>query len=310
MNIRKLYGKFYKIIGFGLLITLTGILFFYAGLMIFFIFNASWVAPTILSATSDKMLQFQAGYQSQQQTVSTIKVLLDSQQRALETSKYQLKILEEFRREIDNGSKLQTSKSSDIAISRTLATKLDLVKSETEASASKGLITKFDAVQTLASIQSFKNSITDSTISATTLQQQLITLDVQIRTVRDQVGTQQFTVEESLKNLKNATTALDILDSSSYARALATGSNLAFIPYDNIRVATVGAPVYDCSLMVIVCHKVGTIRKIYKDEQIVDFPLFNIHFSHTIRGVLIDMNMTKPESMRSTIFFIGKPLFI
>ena len=53
------------------------------------------------------------------------------------------------------------------------------------------------------------------------------------------------------------------------------------------------------------------IRKIYDDEQSVDFPIFNVRFSGVMRGIFVDVNPTDDLAMRSSILFYGrKPLLI
>jgi hypothetical protein len=92
--------------------------------------------------------------------------------------------------------------------------------------------------------------------------------------------------------------------------AMEKGSNLAFVAYDNQQVARVGAPVYDCYLMIIACHQVGTVRHVYGDEQMIDFPVFNVRMIRTIRGFYVDMDINYPRAMGSTVLFIHKPLWI
>jgi hypothetical protein len=308
-SIRQLYLSGYRAVGFTVL---AGSLIAFLGsglLMAFFMFNYTWIAPTILSPTSDKMLQFQSGYLNEQQAVSTLKVTLESQKRMLATTKGQLASLISFRNKIKDGTELQQSKVKDIHNSGNLNSKLTEQRNQIQNSLDSGLITKTDAIMSQVWIQNFNNSTTDSRVSLANLDQQLINLDVQIATTSDLVATEEQTVSETEKNLAIATSALSTLNSTAYAAAMNKGSNLAFLPYDNIKAGVVGAPVYDCRLMIVWCRQVGTIAKIYTDEQLVDFPLFNVRLSRTSRGVLISLDMTDPTAMKSQIVFAGsKPL--
>jgi hypothetical protein len=79
----------------------------------------------------------------------------------------------------------------------------------------------------------------------------------------------------------------------------------AFVPYDNLAVATVGAPIYDCYLNMVICRKVGTVKQIFSGEQIITHPIFKTQ----VRGLTILMDLTHPQSAKSqTVFLGGKPL--
>ncbi len=79
----------------------------------------------------------------------------------------------------------------------------------------------------------------------------------------------------------------------------------AFVPYDNQANATVGAPIYDCYLNMVVCRKVGTVKQIFAGEQVINHPIFKTQ----VRGLTILMNLSRPESAKSETVFLGrKPL--
>src|SRR5665213_3402922 len=78
-------------------------LVFWGFIMLFFMFSRSWVAPTVLSATSDKMLQYNAGYLAALQSETQLKVILQQQTLTLATSQKQYNDLMTFRQSIKSG---------------------------------------------------------------------------------------------------------------------------------------------------------------------------------------------------------------
>lgn len=304
------------------LIVISGSLFFLVGwafVLLFFLFNNTWIAPTILSTTSDKMLQFQTAYQGAVQNYETVKVAESQAERDLEFANNNARELHALGKQMETYMKRTVvlngrQKQGDLTGSYAMLKELDVVKQQTEQSRKAGLITNEDAVQTIATIQQFHNSTTDSDITSgttdITMNTARVTLIGQIAQADNDVHTKQETLVATKISLNLAKTVVQALEDSAYLRAMHGGSNLAFIPYDNLHAAKIGASVYDCALTIIVCHKVGTVTKVFKDEQLIDFPLFNVKLSRTARGVFVEMEMTHPEAMKSTIVFVGgKPLF-
>lgn len=305
--LKKLYLKAYRLVGFLIITTSLTFLFGYGIVMGFFMGSRSWIAPTILSSTSDKMLQFNSAYLTALQATTALNVVLEQQNLALATSKSELEQLLTFKTSIKSGSELKQSKQVDLNQSKQLLVGLSKIGDEAKLSFKAGLITTEDAVQTQTAIQQFGNAHTDAKISLVTLQQQLLNLDYQIRQLQDAIVLEQRTIDETQNNLLTANHTLTSLRSSAYFRAVNDGSNLAFLSYNNFGKVKEGLPVYDCYLMLVVCHKVGTIKHVYKDELVIDFPVFNIQLTRTVRGVLLEMDMTDPSAMRSQIVFVGSP---
>lgn len=287
--------------------------------LLFFMFNRTWVAPAIMSRTSDKMLTFNSGYQTAYQTVETLKVARSQAQRDIvnaENNSFLLHKLEDsMGGYVQATATLGTAKSKDLVKSYALGNDLDKVKALTEQSIKAGLITKSDASQTFAGIQQFNNSTTDGNISLQTMkitvQSQIVQLMAQIGQADSDVITKKETFVAADNSLVLAQFTLKNLQDTSYYKVFKGGAGgMVFIPYDNFRVAKVGASVYDCYLMIIACHKIGTIRHIYSDDILIEFPLFNIKLSRTARGVFADVDVVDQKDLYSSVMFIGKPLFL
>lgn len=318
MNLKNIYLKVYRAIGFWLLVSLTATIFFYSALMVFFLVNASWISPTILSPTSDRMLQFSAGYQTAVQNYATLKALESQAEREAELARNNVRKLrdlnEKFLKYNGRTISLTALQERGLEDSYKLSNNLESFKKETEQSVKAGLITKADAAQLLAYIQVFRNGVIDGNLNLGTTRITASTQEFQLNQQLAQAESDEKTKEEAFEAAKTslalATKTLATLERSSYRRALDKGANLAFLPYENINAVKPGAPVFDCYLLVAACRKVGEIEEIYEDEQVIEFPIFNVRFSRTVRGVLASMKMDNPASMSSSIFFAGrKPLF-
>lgn len=308
-GLKPFYLFTYRFLAF---LIITGSLLFLLGwgwVILFFMFNNTWIAPTVLSPTSDKMLTFQQGYLGEHQSLGTLKVLRDQQARQLQTNKEQLATLREFAEDISGGNLLLKGKFTDVQASLKLQREMDAITRSNEENLARGLISRTEVVQASTYIQQFRNNTTDGKVSFVNLQQQMITLQFQMRAIADQINTGILTIEETDKSLAIAEASVNKLDASSYAHALNAGSNMAFVGYDNIHVAKVGAPVYNCYLMIIACYQVGTITHVYNDEQTVEFPLFNVKLSRTVKGIMVDVDVKDARAMQGSVLFAGsKPL--
>jgi hypothetical protein len=325
-------------------------LFGWAWIMIFFMCSSTWLSPTVLAPTSDKMLQFQNGYLTVTQQRSTALVAYNQAQRQIAFLQQQKNELEKLlqssqsatkaetkanARILENGDSVIQQRLADHQSNETLQAGLETIRKQNESLLAAGLITRNDAIQNMLTTQSFANSVTDARSWGLTLSQQMDDLNrkrqtllgtaksvdamtpvkayYDIRQALLQNATELRTAEDSGAAAKNqldlANNALGVLSQTAYMAALRDGSNLAFIPYDNKQIAKEGAEVYDCMLTIMICHKIGTIHRIYHDEQVVDFPLYNVKLSRTVRGFMVELDVTDKSAMGSSVLFVNKPLF-
>jgi hypothetical protein len=235
---------------------------------------------------------------------------------------------------IEAGNQVLAQRESDLVDSEDTKLKLVAFKKQTQQMLAAGLITHEQAIQSFAQVQSFNTTVTDTKTWDINLRQQMNDLARKRSTLNGSVESVEGVAvlkmyadlkQTSLQNMSDLNTALDAasaakkqldlasaaletLDQTAYHAAMKGGSNLAFIPYDNRSIAKVGAEVYDCALTIVFCHKVGTIRHVYSDEQVADFPLYNIKLVRTTRGFMVDLDMSEPAAMGSSILFVNKPL--
>lgn len=290
-------------------------------IIFFFLFNNSWIAPTVLTSSSDRALQFNQGLAMATQTIETDKVTLAQAQRDLVFANKNVELLQTIQGEmvayIRSHNALKADQKVQIASSEKLARDLSSVKDNVIQSRRQGLIDNQSLVVTSTYVQQFNNALLEQKQSMDTLQitiqAQVLQMSEQLRQAQNDVHTKEETVLAATTSLGVAQQAFDNLKKSVYFDAFndtKDNLNLAFIPYEGLSNAKVGASIYQCTLEIIWCHKVGTVRHIYHDEQLVDFPIFNVKLSRTVRGVFISVNINDKDAVQERVLFIDKPLWL
>jgi hypothetical protein len=317
---KKVYLSAYRFFGFSFLFGISATILSFFFLMLFFLANSSWIAPTILAPTSDRMLTFANAYQQALQNVEALRAQKHSAEVEYATALLKYRGYAALQAGLGDGhrtmKRLEGQTHNDLRQSATLSRQLDRNRDQIERSLKAGLITSADAAGQLAAAQSFDNSLTGSQVSITSAslagQTSLTQARVNAEEARASIEIKAKELELSEKVLASAETQLRRLEASSYYRAMAgNGANLAFVPYENRNKVSVGDPVFACRLLLIACRKIGTVKEILDDEQTVEFPIFNVRFSRTMRGTfaVLDIASEEQDSMRDKLFFVNsKPL--
>ena len=181
------YLLVYRTIAFTVITGSLVFLFSWLWIMVFFMFSTSWIAPTVLSSTSDKMLTFEGGLltvSAQQgaaqvtyntavrqvdvllQQKTELRVLLGKAEAAFKTEAASDKLV------IGGATAIAAQRQKDVRASEALEEQLVSVRSRTEELLTAHLITRDTATQNIAAIQSFNNTVTDGKTSYLTLLQQ------------------------------------------------------------------------------------------------------------------------------------------
>jgi hypothetical protein len=95
------------------------------------------------------------------------------------------------------------------------------------------------------------------------------------------------------------------LKKSPYLRALDDQAQVAMVPYANVGNAKKGAPVYGCHIGMLWCHQVGTVAEVLPSEVQVTSP----HGGKTARGLMVELKLDDQDAAREDVLFAGtKPL--
>lgn len=325
MAVFILWGGSVSIIGF----------FLFMGV---YLTNHSWIAPTIISPTNDKILDLTAKLVTSEQTLATLTSDRDHQTLSIASLQKSIsdlyKMDDKFRTVINAQGKsdtedvpqlnaLNADKAKDNERTHSLLIQLDEAEKQVDADLQAGLVTRMDAINTKSSINQIRSAFTDSRVTEVLLQDSAkqksssLTLvnalaqEAELRTGIMQfeilVKTGEAQIASDNAQIAELNQALAVAKTSPYFMATKGKVQFAFVPYDSQDSAKIGAPVYDCYLNFIACRQVGTVSQIFSDEEMVTHPIFHTE----VRGFLVQLNLTRQASAKSQTLFIGsKPLGI
>ena len=216
---------------------------------------------------------------------------------------------------------LDRQKQADNRKTQELLTQIQQVEAQIKSDLAAGLITKGDAATQLAGLNQAEGAYTDSRIADVMLSDSILdkttigtkSLDVVEKQaeLRSDIAQLDVTLSVAEKQLAEDNRqadrlhdAIDIAKQSPYYLNASGDKRLyfAFVPYDNQANATMGAPIYDCYLNMVLCRKVGTVKQVFLGEQVISHPIFKTQ----VRGLTILMNLSHPESAKSQTVFLGR----
>ena len=311
----------------------------YAFVMGFYALNKSWATPVILSAFDEKSLDYMSKLVTSRQTIEDLKVDVTHLDANLAEMKKHRAVLDALdpalQKAIDRErghdhatgpqlAELESQKQADNTKTQVLLGQMHEVETQIKSDLSNGLITKSDAEQQLAALNQEETAYTDSRIASVMLTDNILdktttgTKSLEIlekqAELRSEIAQLDITIAVDEKQLSEENRQIDRLHDAIQTAKLspyylnATGNMrlyFAFVPYDNQAVAAPGAPIYDCYLNMIACRKVGTVKQVFKGEEVITHPIFK----NQVRGLTILMDLTRRESAKSQTVFLGrKPL--
>ncbi len=173
--------KFYRFVAFFILFGTIAVMLGYLGLVAFYTFNTSWVAPTIISPTNDKMLRLRAELFNANQTIDKINVdlwQLDNEKSILNQKKI---TLEEFKQRLDNSINTEQSLLADRAKAFTplinnqaqqnrkmaqFSKQINRYEQGIQKSLKAGLITQEEAIKQRANALQMSTNVAESNIQS------------------------------------------------------------------------------------------------------------------------------------------------
>ena len=312
----------------------------YGFVMGFYAINTSWAAPVILSPSDDKSLDFTQKLVTSKQSLEDLKVDQNRLQGSVtEMTQHRASLLAlepelqaAIARERTHAratgpqlSQLDQQKQADNAKTQGVMLQVKQVEASIDKDLSAGLITKGDAATQRVALNQVQSSLTDSRISEVLLTDSVLekttngtkSLDVldkqaelksEIAQLDIALNMAEKQIREESQQIDRLRQALATAKQTPYYLSVSGGSKLyfAFLPYDNQRSVSVGAPVYDCYLNMVACRKVGTVKQVFTGEEHAIHPIFRTD----MRGSMIQLELDHTESAKSkTVFLNRKPLF-
>jgi hypothetical protein len=340
-RVRLALGKFvlllYRLAGIGVLYSVLVLIAGYTVVIGFYAVNSGWIAPFIVTPTTDKILDMTTKLVTSQEVLGSLIVDRDRLEGSLgdlRKTKAQLDQLDRnFRtaivvQKVDDAqdspelTALRQKKVQDNANTDKVVTGISEVEASIDKDYAAGLITKADAALAKTQLQATYNMATNGkieevllrdnerqkqpnhTVVLDTLAKQaelegnLFQINMQISSGEEQLAQDKI----QIATLQGAiTTAQD----SPYFLATKADVRFAFVPYDNASGVKVDVPVYGCWLNMVICHKVGTIKHIFKDEEKITHPIFKTD----VRGFVVQLDLWDREAAKDKVLFLGhRPL--
>ncbi|NMO15456.1 hypothetical protein HPC49_10755 [Pyxidicoccus fallax] len=120
--------------------------------------------------------------------------------------------------------------------------------------------------------------------------------------------------EATLKSLREDLKALDevaqrydmliaSLRASPYLRAIEKNLTVAFVPYENLKNAEVGTPLYACTAKLFWCHEVGVVGNALEGEVSIKHPIRQ----YMLRGLMVEIQLTDDASAREDLLHLSRP---
>lgn len=335
----KLIVAAYRMLGFAILTTIVIALVGYLATAGFYMVSTSWVVPTIVSPTDDKVVAAKAELATQENERERIARELKDAERAMATEEsFQAKFAAAIASDRDGRlSALQRTRALAGAAKQTRAE----IRATSEAFAKDasarmaeqygaGMIDRHDMLDgkhQLAQISSTNLSLAERQAAFETesseLARQANALDALLSDRDAPLSYDALKIKRDLDDsrlsLAKAAAVRDTLRasltrqdellaglrSSAYLRAVGGGATVALVPYANLETATPGAKLYACKVAMVWCHAVGTVVQVLPGEVQLRHP----HKDSLMRGQMLELSLTDAAAARDNVLFAGgKPL--
>lgn len=313
----------------------------YVAVLGFYTVNTSWIAPTTITPTDEYSLGVSDKLVTSRNAIATLTLDIERQQMSIATLRSQRSslaalepiiqnVISEKRKQDKESARelreLYAQKNSDNVRTAKVLNMTQAVESRIKLDLKAGLITQADAAESEAQLNQEQNSLTDGKIEAASLSDSVqdkstantdtieavakeVDLHTQIATLDMELKLAQKEIDSDSAQIQQINQATTTASGTPYFRSTLESStiNLAFVPYDNQKSVSIGAPVYDCYLNFFACRYVGTVRYIFPNEEKLQNPIFK----SDMRGFLVQLDLDDQNAVRSKTLFVGnKPLGI
>jgi hypothetical protein len=311
----------------------------YAAIMVLYSTNRSWIVPVLISPSNDKVLALTAQFVASQQSLNSLMLSTKNLREARGEMDRRRALLEYLleqlnkaatRQRADNAAsgtqltRLAVQKHVDLSAMQELLADIDRSAQEVERNLKAGLMTRFDAFQQQTALAQFRNAYTDAEISEVVLKdsaRQKLSTDLTVVDTMSKgiaikselaqleltVRTGDETIASNLAQIATIQRAIQAIRDNPYfvAAQAQRATEFAFVSYDNRSAIAPDAPVYDCVLSFVACRRVGTVGRVFSEEERAVNPIFKTD----TRGTFVQLSLTDGEAVKSKTLFVGrKPL--
>jgi hypothetical protein len=333
----------YRMLGFSILTIIVIVLVGYIAETTFFYLSDSWVVPLAISPTDEKVVSLQAQLAERENVRDRTAADLADAERAIAV---QQAFQTEFQKAIQSdlaGRKAALDRMHELA-SAASTTRASIRRSNNAYAAASsrrmaeeyaaGLIDrqsmltgKFQLAQISTSNLTLAERQAEYETRAADLESQTRSLEALLANTsvdsamsydvlrikqeyeRSRLETQKaIQLRDTLKaSLTRENRLVEVLQHTSYLRALGDHAQVAFVPYGNLHTIDRGTSLYACRVGMIFCHKVGEVLEVLPGE---------VSFKHPkrdkqLRGQMIELKLEEGVAATDDVLFVGgRPLVI
>lgn len=335
----KLIVSTYRLLGFGVLTAIVVALVGYIALTLFYFASSSWIVPTVVSATDDRVVALQSELAARRNERDRIASELADAEQAMQTEQ---QFQTRFAQAIESDLR---GRQSALRRVRALVSAAATTRAEIQASSdafardsaarmdsqyAAGMIDRhamLDGKHQLAQISSSQLSATERQAAFETqaidlarqakaldavLADKDVPLSYDVLQIKRDYDASKLAVDRATESRKRLLVSLarqdEIianLESSAYLRALTDHATVALVPYGNLGHVAPGTALYACTLEIVWCRRVGSVVEVLPGE---------IQFKHprrdtSLRGQLVELRLTDSSAARNDVLFVGgRPL--
>lgn len=339
----------YRLLGFAILTVIVIVLVGYIAQTAFFYLSDSWVVPSAVSATDEKVVTLQAQLAEQQTARDRIADELNQAERVIAA---QQTFQAEFARAIKNDLAGRKAALGRIrALANAAASTRASIKSQNAAYArasrrkmaeeyAAGLIDrngmlsgKFQLAQISSSNLSLAERQAEFETKAAELEAETqgldaliemegeaaedeVALSYEVLRIKQEYEASKLDLAKSVEARDTLKAALErqdkivtALQQSAYLRAIEDGASVAFVPYGNLSNLKKGTGLYACKIGMVFCYHVGEVLEVLPGEVQFKHP----HRDKMLRGQIVELKLDKEDADAASddvLFAGGKPLYL
>ena len=333
----------YRMLGFAILTIIVVVLIGYITTTAFFYMSNSWIVPTALAPTDEKIVSLQAQLAERQNQRDQTAMALDQSERAIVVQQaFQGEFAKAIKSDLE-GRKAALERMHQLAAAA--ASTRSQIKSSNNAYMTEsqrrmkeeykaGLIDrnamlsgKFQMAQITSSNLSLVERQSEYENRAAELEAQTRSLEAllanttvngamsyDVLKIKQEYQASRLETQKAIETRDTLKIALEredklvaSLQQSSYLRAMADGGQVAFVPYGNLKDVKKGNSLYGCRLGMVFCHKVGTVLDVLPGEVLFKHP----NRDKQLRGQMLELKLEDGADATDDVLFVGgRPLLI
>lgn len=333
----KLIVSAYRLVGFTILTVIVAVLVGYIVTTAFYFGSHTWITPTVVSASDEKVVTAQAELAAQQNVRDQLAGELQDAETAIHAEQaFQAEFAKAIQTDLA-GRRAALDRVRALA-DQAAATRAHIRSSNDEFAASSadrmskeyqaGLIDRHDMLTgkyQLAQIDGANLSLAERQADYETQAQDLAVatrsldallsrkdttaaLSYDVLKIKRDYDASKLAVARAerdrtrlVASLAREDKIIDGIRSSVYLRALADHAVVALVPYDNLPHTAPGTTLYACKVEMVWCHPVGTVLEVLPGE--VEF--HNPHRDAEVRGQMVELKLTDQAAGKDDVLFAG-----